>query len=81
MGKERVEREAAMRSLRCLIGSHRWESSVVREEGGDKSIHQRCTRCRSERSRSVSFEGNAMPNGGDRTTLRPLGMDGAGADG
>ena len=78
---ERVETEAAMRSLRCLTGSHHWKSSVVRQEGGEKSILQRCTRCGSERSRSMSLDGDVMPDAGDRTTPRPLGMDGAGADG
>lgn len=77
----RVEKETMMRPLRCLARIHRWQSSVVRGEGGEKSVLERCMRCGRERSRSVSLAGRATPNVGDPTTPRPLGVDGAGADG
>ena len=70
-----------MRSLRCLVGSHHWEGRVVREEGGQKSLVQRCTRCGTQRSRWLPGAGDVRPDVGDHTTPRPLGMDGAGADG
>jgi hypothetical protein len=43
-----------MRSVRCMTGLHAWERTVVREEGGLMSLHQRCTRCGKVRIRSAS---------------------------
>lgn len=64
-----------MRSLRCLIGHH-WEVSVAREEGGERSVRRRCTRCGTQRVSAPSRGGRAMPGAGDRTTSRPPGADG-----
>ncbi len=68
--------EAMMRSLRCLVGRHHWNGTVVRREGGEKFLLQRCTRCGQERRRVLALDGDAMPNTGDRTTPRPLAADG-----
>ncbi|GAA2723246.1 hypothetical protein CAE01nite_12840 [Cellulomonas aerilata] len=70
-----------MRSLRCRTGSHHWQTTVVREEGDQKSLLQRCVRCGRERSRALSLAESAMPDTGDRTTPRPHSMDGWDAGG
>jgi hypothetical protein len=51
-----------MRSIRCTVGVHAWERHVVREDGGQMSLHQRCTRCGDERSRPSSSDPVQAPD-------------------
>ena len=58
-----------MRSIRCTVGLHAWERHVVREGGGQNSLHQRCTRCGRERTRAVALDPKLRPDTGEGTKI------------
>ncbi|NMR21238.1 hypothetical protein [Cellulomonas fimi] len=50
-----------MRAVRCVAGLHAWKRHVVTDQGGPKSVYERCTRCGWDRTRFVALDPASPP--------------------